>query len=475
MMMPGMMPTNFSRLFSRDLWTLRTSVRWEPDVFGRIHRRIEVADQNVFARVEAYRDLLVALHGDVAETYVIVRTTQAQLEYARENVEIQKQALKLARARVQGGVAANIDEYQAESELAATASRIPGLEENLHVALNRLSVLMGECPGTLHEPLARPAPIPTVPEFTPVTLPRELLRQRPDIRQAERELAARTAEIGVATAELFPRFTIIGDFNLQTQNFSRLFEPRSAGYGAGPQFTWPIFQGFRILCSIERAEALVREGLDIYQQTVLLAMEEVEDSIVGFEKAKERRELLKQTVTAAQKSLQSVLALYREGKVDFNNVLNVQRTLFLAQNDLAITEGQVVNQWISLYRALGGGWDPRHHCPDRVVTARCGPRGDPSIVEDIPAAGEANRYFDLNTKEQDEADQFVEPLPGSEIRTDDRSLLSPLRSTDPLSPPETLPTREGAGAEGSKTKDERIFDRVLERLEERLDSTPIDE
>ncbi len=137
----------FSNFFTRDLYTLRTLVSWEPDVFGRIHRRIEAADQNVYAQVEAYRDLLVALHGDVAETYVIVRTVQSQLEYARENVEIQKQALKLARARVRGGVAANIDEYQAESELAATASRIPPLEQNLHVSLNRLAVLMGECPG----------------------------------------------------------------------------------------------------------------------------------------------------------------------------------------------------------------------------------------------------------------------------------------------------------------------------------------
>ena len=434
---------------------------------GDIHRRIEAADQNVYAQVEAYRDLLVALHGDVAETYVIVRTVQSQLEYARENVEIQKQALKLARARVRGGVAANIDEYQAESELAATASRIPPLEQNLHVSLNRLAVLMGECPGSLHEPLAHPLPIPTAPEFTPVTIPRDLVRQRPDIRQAERVVAVRTAEIGVAAAELFPRFTIAGEFNVQSQDFSQLWKAGSSGYGIGPTFSWPIFQGFRILCSVERAEAAVREAVDIYRQTVLLAMEEVEDAIVSFEKEKERRDLLKATVVAAQESLQSVLALYREGKVDFNNVLVTQRTLFLAQNEFAISEGQVVVNWVTLYRALGGGWNPNHHCPDRFVTARCGPRGDPNVVENIPAAGEANRYFDMNPQEQAEADQFVEPLPASEIPTDQ----TPLLPTDPNAPLESLPTGDASEFE---TKGDRLFDRVLERLEEKLDSTPIE-
>ena len=450
----------FANFFSRDLWSLQGLVSWEPDVFGRIHRQIESADANVCSQIEAYRDILVSLHGDVAQTYVQVRTLQKQLEYAHENVEIQEQALKVAQARVDAGKAANIDQFQAESNLAATRAEIPPLEQQLHQALNRLSVLMGHCPGSLHDPLALPAPIPQVPPNLPLTVPCEWVRQRPDIRQAERLIAARTADVGVAVADLFPRFSLGGNFGLQSQNFSDLFSSGSWGYGFGPSFSWPIFNAFRILCNIEGAEAAVRESIANYEQTVLRAMEEVENALVGYRKEKVRRESLAKTVTAAQQSLESVLALYREGKVDFQNVLDTLRTLFQAQNSLAISEGQVVSQFIAIYRALGGGWDPQHHCLDRCVRAACPGRGDPSVVEQIPTSGQADRYFDMGRDPAPRRSGAASPRDPFDV---DLSDVLPEGGTGA---PSELPAGEPNRLESGGREDEdsdSVLDRVLQR------------
>ncbi len=454
---------------ARDLWRLQGNVSWEIDVFGQIHRQIQVADANYGARIEAYRDVLVTLYGDVAQTYVLVRTLQKQLEYTEQNVLIQKKALELARSRVEAGVAANLDEFQAESNLAATESDIPLLQFQLHQALNRMAVLIGNYPGSLHEFLAQPRPFPLVPEDLPMVLPCEMIRQRPDIRQAERGVAASTAQVGVAIADLYPKFSLGGNFGLQSQNFSTLFNSSSWTYGLGPSFTWALFQAGRIRCNIASSEAAVDEAMAIYEQTLLRAVEEIENAIVGFNKERDRREALQRTVDAAEASLESVLALYREGKTDFLNVLNTQRTLFLSQNALAISQGEILTQLITLYRALGGGWDPAHHCAQRLSQLPCPLRAPASIVENIQVEDTTARYFDLGTPDEESTGTDKKPRDGRDesFEGSDSADRNQQDGSDQgeLMPPKLLPDAGATPADG-------ILDRMLKELEDRLATPP---
>jgi NodT family efflux transporter outer membrane factor (OMF) lipoprotein len=368
----------------RDLWSHGFDVAWEPDLFGRVARSIESAEATTCARVEAYRDILVTLYGDVAREYVQVRTLQAQLDYGRRNVEIQKQALDLVKKRVDGGVSPILDQYQAESNLSSTEAQLPPLEAQLQQALNRIAVLLGEYPGALHGMLCPPAPIPSPIGPLPLVVPCDMVRQRPDIREAERLVAARSADIGVAIAEIYPRFSIGGSVALQAQKFEDIFDGQSETYSLGPSASWPIFRGFQIKCNIERTDQAFQEAVSIYESTILLAFEEVENATQAYNKELKRREALRRTVEAAKKSLESVLELYRGGKTNFQNVLDTQRTLFLAENSLAISEGLIVTNLIALYKALGGGWDPHHHCHQQEVRLQCPDRADPALC-DTPA------------------------------------------------------------------------------------------
>lgn len=378
-----------------DIWRRSLDLSWEIDVFGRVQRQIESADASLDAQVEAYRDVMVRLYGDVGQAYVQIRTLQKQLEYARQNVDLQEKALELARRRVEGGIAPNLDLFEAQRTLGSTEAAIPPITVELHRAMNRLAVLLGTYPGSLHEELAAVAPIPAVPVRLPLVVPCEMVRQRPDIRQAERQVATRTAEVGVAISDLYPRFRLNGQVGFASSQFGQLISGDSFVYSVGPAMTWATFQAGRIRCNIARTESAVEEALATYESTLIRAAEEVENAVVGFREELERREALERTVEAAKNSLESSLALYREGKTDFQAVLLSQLTLFENQNNLAISEGQIINQLILLYRALGGGWDPAHHCPERVVRLFCPARGDAEAVEQIPVPEAGERYFDL--------------------------------------------------------------------------------
>ncbi|MEM7314166.1 MAG: TolC family protein, partial [Planctomycetota bacterium] len=381
---------------------------------------------------------LVTYYADIARNYVQIRTLQQQLQYAHQNVEIQRRALDLAQRRVQGGISTNLDQFQAESNLATTESQIPQLEVQLHQTLNRLAVLTGSFPGSLHEALAHPAPIPTIPSALPQDVPCDVVRQRPDIRQAERAIAAATADVGVATGDLYPRFSIGNSLGWSSQKFSNLFfNNDSFQFNLGPSIRWALFQSGRIRCNINSTEWAVSEALATYEQTLLRAFEEIENARVGFTKERERYHHLQVTVEAAEKSLQSVLALYKNGNTDFQNVLDTQRTLFEAQNALAISEGQIVTQLINIYRALGGGWDPNHHCPGRCVRLGFTGRIDAKIVEAIPVDDQSSTYYGAPIE------QPVQPTPTN-------TPIPPARP-DPLPPTN--------------------FRQELERLRETIDGT----
>jgi NodT family efflux transporter outer membrane factor (OMF) lipoprotein len=247
---------------------------------------------------------------------------------------------------------------QAESNLANTYSLIPVIERDINEGLNRLAVLLGENPGALHAELDDEVPIPHEPEEVAMGLPTELLRQRPDVRRAERLLASQTAQIGVATADLYPSFSLAGFLGLEALSAGDLASGDSVTWNVGLPIRWNIFAGGRIRSQIRAEEARTNQALATYEQTVLNALEESENAMVAYVKEVQRRERLSQAVVATQRSLDLVLTQYTAGLTDFQNVLDTQRTLLLREDELAVAEGLVVGNLVRLYRALGGGWDP---------------------------------------------------------------------------------------------------------------------
>jgi NodT family efflux transporter outer membrane factor (OMF) lipoprotein len=337
---------------------LGVGASWELDVWGRIRRQVESADAEIEASVEDYRDVLVTLYAEVATNYVNVRALQLRLRLAHDNVEGQENTLQLTRDRFDSGLVSALDVAQAESNLANTRSLIPQLEEQLTIALNRLAVLLAMTPGALDEELSGDVPIPTEPDGVTARLPADLLRQRPDIRSAERRLASQTAQIGVATAELYPQFSLTGFLGLQSADAGDLFSSDSINWSIGLPIRWRLFAGGAIRSQIAAEKARTEQLLANYERSVLVALEEVEDALVSYDKEVIRRAHLVDSVDATQRSLELVLTQYRAGLADFQNVLDTERSLLVRQDNLAESEGIVIKNLIDLYRALGGGWDP---------------------------------------------------------------------------------------------------------------------
>ncbi len=375
----GLTPPPEGGFESTTLHDYAVGASWEIDLFGRIRRSVEAADATVDARTEAYRDVLVTVLSEVALDYVDMRSTQERLRLARANVSAQEDTLKLTQDRFEAGLVSALDVAQAQSILANTRSLIPTLEAILERTLNRMAVLLGETPGALHAELAEPAPVPVEPQGVTVGLPADLLRQRPDVRRAERELAAQTALIGVATAELYPSFSLSGFLGVQAQSFSDLPSSSSVTWGVGLPIHWNLFSGGRIRSQIRVEETRTEQALLAYEQAVLGALEEVENAMVAYEQENLRREHLREAVDATERSLDLVLTQYRAGIADFQNVLDTQRSLLLRQDELAVSEGRVVGILVLLYRSLGGGWDPE--APPPSVT---------SSTTDPTAAAEAS-------------------------------------------------------------------------------------
>ncbi len=330
---------------------------WEIDFWGRIARSIESADADLSASFENYRDALVLLFAEIAQSYVDVRTLQKRIQLARKNVDTQRGSLGLAKARFEAQLAPELDIQQAELNLANTEQLIPRLQSQLARAIHRLSVLLGKHPSTLYPKLSKPKDIPPPPKTVLVGVPRDVVRQRPDIRAAERALAAQNALVGVATAALYPQFTLSGTFAYETAS-SGLFDRDNEVWAIGPSFRWNIFDGGRVRNNIRLEEASTARVLVSYEQTVLNALEEVENAMVGYSRERERSQVLRRAVTASENSVKLVKVLYTSGLTDFQNVFDSERTLAEQDDSLAQSEGEAIQQLISIYRALGGGWQP---------------------------------------------------------------------------------------------------------------------
>ena len=342
---------------SSEYYQLGLDATWELDFWGRVRRSVESAAANLDASVEDYRDVLVVLYAEVAATYVDVRSLQGRLAYAEANIQQQQGTLELTRGRFQAGLVPELDVRQAELNLARTSSILPLLQTALHRSIHRLGVLVGEAPAALYDVLIAPGAIPQPPAEMLAGIPADMIRQRPDVRRAERLLAAQTARIGVARADLYPQFFLPGTLSLEAPDAGDLFDSDSGAYGIGPVFRWQLFSAGRVRSNIKAEEARTEAALRAYEQTVLLALEEAENSLVGFAQSQIRLQELERTVQAAEQSVTLVSTLYRTGLTDFQNVLTMEQALTVQQDELAAAQGGLARELIGLYKALGGGWE----------------------------------------------------------------------------------------------------------------------
>ncbi len=343
----------------QNLFQLGVDLSWELDLFGRIRRSVEAAQAELDAAWESERDVKVTLYAEVARSYVELRGSQRRLEIARRNIQVQEETLQVTQDRFDAGFARELEVAQALTQLEGTRSQVPLLETAVRQSIYQLSVLLGRPPGTLLEELAAPRTIPSPSIYIPVGLPSDLLRRRPDIRQAERLVASTTARIGVATADLFPTVALTGSFGTQSTELSNVLNNRSFAWSVGPGFSWPIFQGGRIRANIRAEEAREAQALAGYADTVLVALQEVENALVAYHQERARQEVLARAVDAAQRSTDLSRQLYGEaqGLGNFLDVLESQRTLYAAQDALVLSETAAVTNLVNLYEALGGGWN----------------------------------------------------------------------------------------------------------------------
>jgi NodT family efflux transporter outer membrane factor (OMF) lipoprotein len=338
---------------------------WELDVWGKFRRAVQTGVASLEASIAGYDDILVSLTSEVASTFIRLRTSEERLEVARQNVVIQKRSLEIADVRFKAGAVTELDVSQAKTLLRGTESNIPGFETDIRQAKNALAILLGKLPGEVDAMLGPPGLIPEVPAEVAVGIPTELLRRRPDIRFAERRLAAQSAQIGFAKADLFPHFSLFGTLGFQTSDytdgsdFGDLFDKDSFSYNAGAGFNWDLFNYGRITNQVRVEDALFQELAVNYEDTVLRAAQEVEDAMVGFLQSQKAVFFLADAVKAAKRSVNLSLIQYREGLVDYQRVLDTQRDLTIQEDNLVVTAGSVGLNLVGMYRALGGGWEIR--------------------------------------------------------------------------------------------------------------------
>ncbi|HUO07963.1 MAG TPA: efflux transporter outer membrane subunit [Phycisphaerae bacterium] len=348
------------------LYQLGFDATYEVDLFGGIRRTIEAAGALAEATEDERRAVQVTLLGEVARNYIGLRTLQRRLAVARANLDDQSQTLEIVTRRFKNGLTTNFDVIRASAQVTATQSTIPPLEAGINQTIYGLSILLGDQPTTLLAELSAQSPIPIVPPTVPVGMPSELLRRRPDIRRAERILAAATAEQGVATSDLFPHLILGGTAGVQSRDTDYLFsqhDPSSGFYLAGPIANWTIFDGGRRWANIDRTKARVAAAASAYEESVLSALKDVESSLTAYSHDQTRRDSLGSLVGQNQEAVRIAKQEYSHGLVNLLDVIEVQRNLYVAQDALAQADQSVSSDLVSLYKALGGGWESADTAP----------------------------------------------------------------------------------------------------------------
>jgi NodT family efflux transporter outer membrane factor (OMF) lipoprotein len=351
--------------FNFDLWQLGGKIGWELDIWGKYRRAIEAADADLDASIEDYDDMLVCLLAETATAYVDIRTFQNRIQVARENVELQEETVRIVKAKVDLGArgVTRADLTTAQSLMNETQAAIPVLEAQLRSASNRLCVLLGVPPRDLLQELGDPNNIPTAPSQVAVGIPAELLRRRPDIRAAERMVAAQSARIGVAASELFPHFTLAGSVSYSGSKFRDMFNAQNLNGAVGPSAQWNILHYGRLVNNIRVQDAKFQQTALKYQDTVIRANAEVEDALIAFAKAREEAEFLEQSVQETMSTYETIKTRVDEGAEEVFRLNEVQKDLVRRQNNLAVAQSNISLQLIRIYKTLGGGWQIReqHH------------------------------------------------------------------------------------------------------------------
>lgn len=341
-----------------DTWNASFNASWEIDFWGKIRRIIESADDVVDASVDDYDNVMVSLIGDVAATYVQYRILEQQLVYAQQNVSLQQGSLRIATERWKAGQTNELGVVQATSLLEQFEATIPSIETGIRQTNNQLCVLLGMPPTELAVKLGK-APIPTSPPEVLVGIPADLIRRRPDLRAAERLIAAQNAQIGVAEADLYPNFFISGTIGYQAKDLDILFGPRSATGQITPGFQWNVLNYGRIVNNVRLQEFKTQELVGVYQQKVLAAAQEVENGIVNYLNAQVAARRLAVSVSAGERAVKLATDQYNAGAIDYTSVFVAEQFLSQQQNLFAQAQGDIALGLVTVYRALGGGWEFR--------------------------------------------------------------------------------------------------------------------
>ncbi|RLA45279.1 MAG: transporter [Gammaproteobacteria bacterium] len=352
-------------------YNLGLSAAWEIDFWGRFRRGIESADAAFMASIAAYDQVLVILTAQVVDTYTVIRSTEEQQRISQENIRIQQHSYAITEVLYRNGQDSGLDMQQANSLLLSTQSTIPALEISLKQARNALSTLLGQAPGTVTALLTQekdPQAIPVIPVDIPVGFPADMLRRRPDVRQAELQAIAQNALVGLAEADLYPSFSLIGSIGLAAggpvdDDFGDLFDSDAITYTVGPSFTWPFLSYGRIRNNIRVQDARLQQALVNYRETVLQAAREAEDAMAGFNGSTQQSALLAKTVVSSKRSNELATIRFREGFSDYQRVLDAQQSLFSQQQRYVTSQSDKVRSLIALYKALGGGWEDRAGLP----------------------------------------------------------------------------------------------------------------
>jgi NodT family efflux transporter outer membrane factor (OMF) lipoprotein len=348
-----------------NLWQYGFDASWELDLWGRVRREVESADASIEASADARRNSLLSVLAEVARDYVQLRGIQTQLAITNENIGTEQQSLALSRDRARAGLTTDLDVANAAAQLQSTTAQLPQLEQQQAETINALSFLLGEAPGALQAELIVAKPVPPVPPRVPVGVPSELARRRPDIRQAEAQLHAATADIGVAVADFYPKVTLDGSIGLQALKFKDLGNWAARQYGLGPSISLPIFEGGRLRATLALRRVEQQEAALNYEQTVLQAWHDVDNALTAYAAEQRRRDALQEAVLQNRRAVDLSRQRYTQGVEDFLNVLDAERSLLAAQLQLADSTTTISQNLVQLYKALGGGWQKDYP----VVTA----------------------------------------------------------------------------------------------------------
>jgi multidrug efflux system outer membrane protein len=347
---------------SQDLFQAGLDAAWELDLFGGRRRNLESANAGIEAAMEGIRDTQVSLVAEVALNYVQLRGYQQEIIVAHNNLKAQQRTADITRKQYNVGFASALDVANADATVATTEAQIPVYETGERQAIYALSVLLARPPADLLKQLLPQGSLPDVPTEVLAGLPSDLLRRRPDIRESEAQLHAATAQIGVATADFFPSFSLTGSVNWDSNLLRTWWSEASRSFGVGPSVSWPIFQGGAIVSNVRFQEALRDQAFITYRKTVLAAFQDVENALIAFTKEQQHRKSLNDAVAANRKAVDLSLQLYTAGMTDFLNVATAQRSLYLTEDALVQSNRSIATDLIALYKALGGGGDPLPSC-----------------------------------------------------------------------------------------------------------------